>query len=132
MPLPKSVSFIFQSSDDVGSAQGVRSHLGLLMQIKVQNRQRTYQLIRNAKWTSSLFALTSERQIRDKEKNMRAALLVAAIAGVIFGAYAYQSSGSDKSKEPRQQSSTNTGSTTDKPKLGYPDPYIPPTKGNGF
>jgi hypothetical protein len=102
------------------------------MQIKVQNRQRTYQLIRNAKWTSSLFALTSERQIRDKEKNMRTALLVAAIAGVIFGAYAYQSSGSDKSKEPRQQSSTNTGSTTDKPKLGYPDPYSPPTKGNGF
>ena len=80
----------------------------------------------------SLSALTSGWQISDKEKNMRAALLVAAIAGLIFGAYAYQSSGSDKSKEPKQQSSTNTGSTTEKPKLGYPDPYIPPTKGNGF
>lgn len=89
-------------------------------------------MITNAKRTFLLFPLTSVRQIRDKEKNMRVALLAVAIAGVIFGAYAYQSSGSDKSKEPRQQSSTNTDSTTAKPKLGYPDPYIPPTKGNGF
>ncbi|NKJ38349.1 MULTISPECIES: hypothetical protein [Rhizobium] len=63
---------------------------------------------------------------------MRAALLIAVIAGAMFGAYAYQSSGSDKPKEPSQQSSTNTGNGAAKPKLGYPDPYIPPTKGNGF
>lgn len=63
---------------------------------------------------------------------MRAAMLITVIAGVIFGAYAYQSSGSDKPKEPSQRSSTNTGNGTVNPKLGYPDPYIPPTKGNGF
>ncbi|MFJ6327539.1 MULTISPECIES: hypothetical protein [unclassified Rhizobium] len=63
---------------------------------------------------------------------MRAALLVAAIAGIILGAYAYQSGGADESKDSSQKSSKNTGSTAAKPKLGYPDPYIPPTKGNGF
>ncbi|RKD45233.1 MULTISPECIES: hypothetical protein [unclassified Rhizobium] len=63
---------------------------------------------------------------------MRTALLVALVAGAIFGTYAYQSSGSDKTKEPSQQQSSNTGSKASKPKLGYPDPYIPPTKGNGF
>ncbi len=63
---------------------------------------------------------------------MRAALLVAAIAGVMLGAYAYQSGSADESKDSSQKSSKNTGSSTAQPKLGYPDPYIPPAKGNGF
>ncbi|RKD35547.1 MULTISPECIES: hypothetical protein [unclassified Rhizobium] len=63
---------------------------------------------------------------------MRAALVIAVAAGAILGAYAYQSSGSDKTGESSQQQSINTGRKTGEPKLGYPDPYIPPTKGNGF
>ncbi len=63
---------------------------------------------------------------------MRVALLSAAIAGVIYSAYAYQSSGSDKPKDAKQGSSTKLEKRTGAPRLGYPDLYIPPTKGNGF
>lgn len=63
---------------------------------------------------------------------MRAALLIAMIAGVVYGAYAYQSSGSDRPNDAKQGSSIDTKSGAGAPRTGYPDPYIPPTKGNGF
>lgn len=63
---------------------------------------------------------------------MRILILALATAGLAYAGYIYQTAATGDTKNGQQASSRHPDEQTGKQRLGYSDPYIPPTKGNGF
>ena len=60
---------------------------------------------------------------------MRKLALLLTTFSIACGVVAHQAAPGAKSKDATRQ---DRGPAKHQPRLGYPDPYIPPTKGNGF